>query len=267
MKRIFAALIALVLCLSLMAACGSRPAKTDDPAAALEKIDAKIDDYISKKGNVEAVELLNERFAGLYTCSMKREEHKFVFEFKMAEGVDAFDAEKSIEAAGNAAYLDMLSELHKYVGSKDVVMVLRYVSAAGETLYEAEFDKDTERVEVDTGVTPGGSLKDLVSNETFLAQMKAQESEDVKIELETEGEDTLVLKYVLQYVIPAANLDAAKAEEAEILNGAEMMDAYKLIFTGAGAMTDVEDMKLKVRIVDLNGEVLGEKVCTAADFE
>ena len=269
-----AALIALTLCLTLFASCGSKtePAEQDTATTSAEdamaELDAKLEAYINEPGNVEAIKQLNEQFAGLYTISMKQENHKFIYQFEMAPEAES-SAELlavGVEDGATSTYLKMVDELRRYTGYDDVKLVLRYVDQNGATVYEKEFDKNTELVENADGSSGTETLSAFINSESFQAQMAAQNTDELHILAKTEGEDTMVFVYQIQQAISEDMQDAVRAEEEALVESDSIRESLKTSYTAVKALFPDQDLYLKVIVEDTAGTVFAEKTFTPADF-
>ena len=269
-----AALIALTLCLTLFASCGGKtePAEQDTATTSAEdamaELDAKLEAYINEQGNIDALQQLNEQFEGLYTISMKQENHKFIYQFEMAPDAEASAESLAVgmENGATSAYVKMVDELRQYTGYDDVKLVLRYVDQNGATVYEKEFDKNTELVENEDGSNSTESLSAFINSESFQAQMAAQNTDDLHILAKTEGEDTMVFVYQMQKVISEDMQDAVREEEEALVESDDIRDSLKSSYTAIKALFPDQDLYLKVIVEDTAGTVFAEKTFSAEDF-
>ncbi len=275
---VIAALIALTLVLTgALTACGG---KTTDPTTAtdasttdapttqmnVEDRNAKIEQFINEEENVQAIKELNDQFSSLYDISMKAEDGKLVYEFKLAEGLDstADEFKRNVETGSNESYLTFRNALSDYTGFEDAVLVIRYSDSDGNTIYDHEITKDTQPN--DAASEDYETVEEILEGTGILSELEEQSDEDTKITARAESDDTLALVYQLQGTYTDSELEKLKAEEQKYLDNNESIANLETMYTAINVMLPSKELKLRVVIEDLDGTVLAERVVTADDF-
>lgn len=261
--RSLIALLAAVCVLFTLGACGGRTdtGETTEPEASPEDL---LEDFID--ANYSAVEALNEQYGEIYECCMYAEGLDLVYEFRMMIDTDAESFGNSLKNGSNENFVNLRDALSEYTGNPDACVIVRLVDTQYHVIYETRITKDTEPVEAEEVSVQYGTLGELLGSAAFKTQIAAQNTADLRVLTEADGDETLVIRYQLQDTYSADEIEELKPKQQDLLNGDSITESMASTFAGVNALLTKEITGIRVTVEDLSGAVMAERTFTAADF-